>query len=362
MILYLEFLSAGRRGGELYHRHLHSFLASGYPDLVPGELGPPPVETSSRLTRARYARELVRRNAPRLVVSDISSAVVNLPAVRQLKRGSGKLLLVVQSARPSLSSRTWLKRRLVRRAENYLLRNADIAVTNSRFTAGLVRKAGRPDIPVIVASPGLEVSRSCDSGPRTADRDGVVRLLYVGECSRIKGLIYLIRAMPQLGRVDVVLDVAGGTEQEPYHMRAIQALIDRLGLRQRVTFQGFVDRERLHDLYRRSSLLVMPSLSEGYGMALAEALCFGLPAVVTRVGAVPEMVTDGLTAIVVPPADAPALAGAIDTLLNDPELYRTISQAGQKRAQSLSTWADFSSTLEQELLPHVDPILGGART
>jgi glycosyltransferase involved in cell wall biosynthesis len=87
----------------------------------------------------------------------------------------------------------------------------------------------------------------------------------------------------------------------------------------------------------------MPSLSEGLPLALVEAMSFGLPVVVTSVGGVPEVVTDGVEALLVPPSDAGALANALRTLIDDAEQRRRLGDAGRSRAQrdyAIGTMAD----------------------
>jgi glycosyltransferase involved in cell wall biosynthesis len=76
----------------------------------------------------------------------------------------------------------------------------------------------------------------------------------------------------------------------------------------------------------------MPSLSEGLPLALVEAMSFGLPVVVSRVGGVPEVVTDGVEGLLVPPSDSAALAAAIRSLLDDTALRSRQGDAARTRA------------------------------
>jgi starch synthase len=98
------------------------------------------------------------------------------------------------------------------------------------------------------------------------------------------------------------------------------------------------DRERLADLYRRAAVFCLPSRFEPYGLVVAEAMAYGLPCVVTRVGALDEVVMDGETGLVVPPDNPAALAGAFAQLLEDPALAERFGRAGRERVERYLNW------------------------
>jgi alpha-maltose-1-phosphate synthase len=98
------------------------------------------------------------------------------------------------------------------------------------------------------------------------------------------------------------------------------------------------DRRRLAELYSRASVFCLPSRFEPYGLVVLEAMAYGLPCVVTSVNALPEMVDDGRTGIVVPPDETTALAAALIRLLEEPDLAAGLGTAGRKRVESDFTW------------------------
>jgi glycosyltransferase involved in cell wall biosynthesis len=102
-----------------------------------------------------------------------------------------------------------------------------------------------------------------------------------------------------------------------------------LGLESVVRFAGF--RRDVSRILRGSDLMVLPSHWEGFGMVLLEAMEVGIPVVGTRVGAIPEVVAEGETGIIVPPRDPDALATGLVRMLRHPGKAREMGHAGQRR-------------------------------
>jgi glycosyltransferase involved in cell wall biosynthesis len=125
--------------------------------------------------------------------------------------------------------------------------------------------------------------------------------------------------------------------------------IDQLGLRDAVTFVTGVPEQRIIELYSEAELAVVPSLYEGFSLPAIEAMACGVPLVATTGGALPEVVgEDGDTALLVPPGDSDALAGAIRRALDDPELRDRIGAAGRQRVIERWTWRHTATgTVEQ---------------
>jgi glycosyltransferase involved in cell wall biosynthesis len=94
-------------------------------------------------------------------------------------------------------------------------------------------------------------------------------------------------------------------------------------------------------------VIVLPSTDlEGYGYVLLEAMSIGKPTIGTRIGGIPETIEDGITGLVVPPADVAALAGALERILTDRELAKRMGQAGQARVRRLFSMGKMVSSLE----------------
>ena len=122
-----------------------------------------------------------------------------------------------------------------------------------------------------------------------------------------------------------------------------------LGLGESVRFLGF--REDVTDLLRAADLFVISSHLEGLGTSILDAMAAGLPVVATRVGGIPEAVTDGETGILVPPFVPPMLAQALSELAGDPERRARLGEAGRQRARLFS--ADRTEELTRELYEEI---------
>jgi len=143
----------------------------------------------------------------------------------------------------------------------------------------------------------------------------------VGRLSPEKGLDVLVRAMASLPGCRLVL--VGEGPQRP----ALEALAAQLGVTGRVTFAGWV--EAPWAAHFAFDVLAVPSFSEGFGLVAVEAMLAGTPVVATAVGAVPEVVRNGETGLLVPPGEAEPLARALGRLLADAPLRATFAERGR---------------------------------
>jgi glycosyltransferase involved in cell wall biosynthesis len=158
---------------------------------------------------------------------------------------------------------------------------------------------------------------------------------FTGNLIPRKGIEPLIRAAAQVlprhpsARFVVLGRVPIGTRRPM--LPAYEALVSELGLGARFQFHGFTPdvRPALVDF----DVLTLPSLQEPFGRSIIEAMALGAPVVATRVGGVPEIITDGEHGLLVPPDDPRALADAIDRLLGDAALRGRLGAAGRERVR-----------------------------
>jgi glycosyltransferase involved in cell wall biosynthesis len=149
----------------------------------------------------------------------------------------------------------------------------------------------------------------------------------------LKGLRYLLEAISIVRKKrPLTLTVIG----EPKKDSVIRKLVEKLGVGDIVHFTGRIRNEDFAKHYAESTIAVVPSLYEGFGIPALEAMACGVPLISTSGGALPEVVGDA--GIVVPPADSVALANAINTLLDNPEHRNRLAQAGLERVNSIFNW------------------------
>ena len=172
--------------------------------------------------------------------------------------------------------------------------------------------------------------------------DQATLILTLARLAPNKGHRYLVEAMPDVLRMhpNVHFVFAG----QPDQAEPIIARIEALGLQPHVHLLGF--RSDTHHLLAASDFFVLPSLAEGFSLALVEALAAGLPTVATDVGGASEVIQPGQGGILVPPANSAALAAALNHLLSldEAEVQRQ-RQAARRAAQPFSTQAMAEKTL-----------------
>jgi glycosyltransferase involved in cell wall biosynthesis len=165
-----------------------------------------------------------------------------------------------------------------------------------------------------------------------ADRDTPLRLIYIGRLAPAKGLLESIEAV-RLARsrgIATRLVVAGSGQEEA----RLRQYVRDSGLSREITFVGPAYGETKARLLSQADVLVLPSYSEGLPYSLLEAMAAGVVPVVTPVGAIPDVVTDGEHGVLVEPRDAGAIARAIERLSADKAAVARMSAACRKRIAS----------------------------
>jgi glycosyltransferase involved in cell wall biosynthesis len=159
-------------------------------------------------------------------------------------------------------------------------------------------------------------------------------LLYVGLVEPRKNLPLLIRAFKRLldGGLDHSLVIVG---RLGWKYEEVFRLIEECNLKNKVTFTGYVDRQELPFIYNSAEVFVYPTLYEGFGLPVLEAMACGTPVVTTDIASLPEIV--GEAGLLAPVSDVIALEQKIMNILENPELKQRLSIAGCERAAGF-TW------------------------
>ena len=226
--------------------------------------------------------------------------------------------------------------------QHVVSRRMDRIITDSKSsTERIVNTFSVPRHSLRLVYPGVDIEMF-------NRRDGIQgqpnSLIMVGNTEdRKKGVIYLLKAIKLLKQeMDIKLTIVD--RGEPYTTRAPK-LVKEYGLSDVVTFTGRISVEELVRKYCQAEIAVTASVYEGFGLPAAEAMACGAPVVATRAGALPEVVDDGKSGILVPPGNEFALAKAIKELLGNAELRRRMGAEGRKRVERLFTWKEAAKDL-----------------
>ena len=225
----------------------------------------------------------------------------------------------------------------------FAARTADRVTTVSEHARGEIAEvlAVDPDR-IRVIPPGVddrfrpmppdEARRSVSRDLRLPDR----YVLFVGALEAKKGVPHLIEAFAAVaespGLTDLRLVLAGGRGPAPLD---VEGLVDRWGLTERVVLPGYVADEDLPGLYAAAEAFVYPSLYEGFGLPVLEALASGVPVIAGDRSSLPEVC--GAAAVLVDPEDPSALAEALKTVLTDDDRRQALAKAGPTQAGQF-TW------------------------
>jgi glycosyltransferase involved in cell wall biosynthesis len=214
-----------------------------------------------------------------------------------------------------------------------------IIVVSENIKRDLVQYLGVDPAKIRVVHYGLNpIFRPVRDPERLAEARRAYRLperflLYVGQIYPAKNFGGILRAFARLKeRVPHKLVVAGEPRSD---YQEDLALIGRLGLIDDVLFTGWIPQDGLPTLYSLADVFLLPSLYEGFGIPLIEAMGCGCPIVTASVGSPPE-VTDG-AALLVDPRDADAIADAVETIVTDGALRARLIERGSARARDF-TW------------------------
>ncbi|MDB5725754.1 MAG: glycosyl transferase [Novosphingobium sp.] len=229
--------------------------------------------------------------------------------------------------------------------EREALRWVRAVIVTSRATAAtLTADFGVPTDRITVATPGID-HRAAPALPRSS---GVPRILSLGQVTPRKAYHVLVAALASMPDLEFVATIAGNLASDPATTDALGEQIARAGLSDRVTLAGLVSDEGSARLHAEADIFAFPSLYEGYGMALAEAMAWRLPIVATTGGAIPEVVppTAGL---LVTPGDAAAFATALRTLICDAAVRASLANGAWAAAARLGGWDATARTIAATL-------------
>jgi glycosyltransferase involved in cell wall biosynthesis len=262
--------------------------------------------------------------------------------VKRIARLAGHdVALVVEShgdfvQAPFLQNRLWfteLYRRLVGFASRNGLARADVLRAISSATRDQLA-TWAPGKPIVSFPTWTDIDRFFEAwAPEEKDPR---RLLYVGVLTRLKAVDVLIEAFARIAPLapDATLRIVGEAVDAGY-AHGLERRVEALGLASRIEFRAPMTQSELAFEMTRATALVLPSLSEGLGRVVLEAMASGTPVVGSRVGGIVDLIDDGETGFLVTPGDAESLAERLAWLLARPETARDMGARARERARTL---------------------------
>lgn len=200
---------------------------------------------------------------------------------------------------------------------------------------------------VVVIHNGIDPDRFT----RTERRDALERygvrppyVLFVGRITDQKGIFHLLEAAPKMPPGVQVVLCASAPDTPEIEERLKRALPQHPNV---TWIPKMVPVEDVVQLYTHAAVFVCPSVYEPFGLINLEAMACGTAVVASAVGGILEVVEDGATGLLVPPARPDDLAGAIRKLLDDPDRARAMGQAGRRRVEEKFSWASVAAATER---------------
>ena len=314
----------------------------------------------------RVARDIAREAVDVVHVHNVSSFI---PVIRKHAPASALVLHSHDHALADFDPDVALER----------LRMADLILGCSAHLAGNLRERF-PELEERIEPFVNGVDRrflEVESDPKRS-----AEVVFVGRLSPEKGVHVLVEAFGRISaeHPDASLSLIGpnhvpnkhfvdpfGDDEvlagtEAYYRKGSSSYLDDLlkaGEGLQVMMPGPIDNRDLPARLARAGIFVFASLwQEPFGIPAVEAMAAGLPVIATRAGALPEIVEDGVTGILVDRGDVDGLAGALRTLLDDPERRAAMGRAGRKRVEELFDW----DVLAERLASHYEAIVAPGQT
>ncbi|UPH89180.1 glycosyltransferase family 1 protein [Synechococcus sp. NB0720_010] len=222
-----------------------------------------------------------------------------------------------------------------------LLRSCRHVLTNSQFTAREIQRCtGLPDSRITVTPLGYDED-VFKPGPPPRDSHEQPYLLHVGQQYPHKNLRRLIQAFAQLVLRHPELRLVLAGKPHPTETPELKAIVRELGLQERVEFCSYVPYSALPDLYRGAFVLVYPSLWEGFGLPIVEAMACGTPVITSKGSGTEEVAGDA--AILVDPTNLMALVASLQGLFDQSHQRSLLRQRGLERAREFG-WPQVLAT------------------
>jgi len=276
--------------------------------------------------------KVLRRSKPNVIVCFYISHAYPLAVLKRIFKFS--LCIVAMGSDVNLENS--LYHRLARK---FIYRNCELIFARSLELKERIEKECECNVVVIPSGADTSFFRPLNLRTMLRRKWGIKPrsrvILTVCRLDKNKGVDILIKSLRVLNSDDVNLLIAG----EGLELKALRELSSALGIQKNVTFLGFRAREELLELYNLADMFALASYSEGLPRVLIEAMACGCIPIVTKVGGMPAVVSDGFNGFVINPGDLEKFAERVDEVFSFSEKKRKLMQTRARQAVE----ADFDS-------------------
>ncbi len=216
---------------------------------------------------------------------------------------------------------------------NQLFLKGDLFLANCEFFRQRAISLGCNPAKIIVHGSGIDCTKF-EFRPRHAPKDGKIGIVTTGRLVEKKGIEYAIRAVAQVAKTHPNLEykIIGDGELKA----SLQQLIDELNMGEKIQLVGWKNQPEIINIINQSHIFIAPSVTAKDGNqdapvnTLKEAMAMGLPVIGTTHGGIPELVEEGISGFLVPERDANAIADKLNYLIENPQVWSKMGEAGRK--------------------------------
>ncbi|MFU0799169.1 MAG: glycosyltransferase family 4 protein [Xylanivirga thermophila] len=292
------------------------------PFFVPEDMGVSSVKRSTQ----KLTNIIKKYNPDILHVHGFKASIIGRRAAQRI--GGISVLYTVHNFLPF--SGGW-KLKMARFLEHRLYKDTCAIITVSdSLSRYMIQEMGLPSTKMHVVYNGIDTVQTIDSDLR--DEMGISNsTLVVGTTSRLipaKGIDYLLDAIPMvLDKYDDIkfIIIGDGPEEDRLKARA-HGISDT-----HIIFTGYV--ENIEDYYGIMDIFVLPTLSEGLGISVLEAMSFGIPVIASYVGGIPEIINHRQTGYLIPPANKMEIGLAILNMIDHPDMRERLGKSGKENVE-----------------------------
>ncbi|CAH0287985.1 D-inositol 3-phosphate glycosyltransferase [Arthrobacter sp. Bi26] len=226
---------------------------------------------------------------------------------------------------------------ILREEEEYQL--ADMISVPSEFAARTFIAEGIDASKIRVVPYGVQLDRFA---PVDLPDPSCFSVVFAGQVTLRKGIPYLLEAFSRLDHPNKLLTIAG--RADPSFLRFLNA---RGLLDSRVRFVGSLPQSGLNSLFSRSDVLVLPSVEDGFGLVLAEAMASGCPVIASRSSGGPDLINSGVDGFVVETGSSAELLARLQDLADAPEMRLALRTAAVAKVNTMGGWTQYGQTMSE---------------